>query len=217
MNIVDINKYTKKREIYKMKGVDNLLTNLRDNYSEKHNNYTLSEIDNIAYDILSTFGFMSKNISTPIVKIAKQFGFNSYKILLNDRQSGCIYINGETFEKYGENQIILVNKKEALYHQRFVIAHELAHYLFDFVGNPAYSNKDIQYSDTYYRDKHNRPEELIANRFAASLLMPRDLFIRQYQIAKRTDANRMFIIMYLSKFFETSMDSIVKRIEEVIL
>lgn len=217
MNIVDINKYNKKRENYKMKGVDILVKELEKNYSEKHNNYTFLEIDDIANKILSTFGFISKNISTPIVKIAKEFGFNSYKTSLDNGQSGCIYINGKTFEKYGKDSIILVNREEELYHQRFVIAHELAHYLFDFVGNPVYFNKDIQFSDTYYRDKHNRPEELNANRFAASLLMPRDLFIRQYQIAKRTDANRMFIIMYLSKFFETSMDSIVKRIEEVIL
>lgn len=46
--------------------------------------------------------------------------------------------------------------------------------------------------------------------------MPEILFINQYNRAKSIDKNRMFVIMYLSRFFETTMESIEKRIAEVL-
>ena len=46
-------------------------------------------------------------------------------------------------------------------------------------------------------------------------MMPKDLFIMQYNVARREENNHMFIVMYLSRYFETSVESIEKRIKEV--
>lgn len=180
------------------------------------NDYSLKEIDNVAYDLLNIFEIYNKKTSIPIVKIVKAFNFKTYTETLTDKLSGDIYINGDTEQKYGYNRIILVNKKESFFHQRFVIAHELAHYLFDFLGENKYFDPIIKFSDTYYKNQHETPEEKRANRFAASLLMPEKIFIEQYKIAKNEDCNELFVILYLSEFFQTPTDSIEKRIWEVI-
>lgn len=192
--------------------------NLINELKEKNKNgceYSLSEITEIANDILNGIDYYFGRGATPIVKIAKEFDFKTYQETLKNGKSGDIHINGETSKKYGHDKIILVNKKDELFHQRFVVAHELAHYLFEFLGNPQYSNPNMMFVDTYRKDKHETPQERRANAFAAEIMMPRDLFIKQYKIARRESDNRMFILMYLSRFFETSIDSIEKRIMEV--
>lgn len=213
-NIINFNYYLWKCGMITM--FDELLKRLEKNNKENHE-YSLFEIDMIAKEILSNLKYYSEDSATPIVKIAQAFDFVTYKETLDGGLSGDIYINGKTKEDYGNNKVILVNKKDELFHQRFVIAHELAHYLFDFLGNTDYADKSIRFSDTYYKNMHGTKKERRANRFAAAILMPEDAFIRQYNIAKKIDKNRMFVIMYLSRFFETTMDSIERRIAEVLL
>lgn len=209
-NIIKFKKYNQRKgDIVKLEKLLKTLT-------EKNNTgyeYSLSEVRKIANDILSMTDNYSGRCATPIVKIAKLFNFKTYKESLNE--SGDININGETKKKYGHDKVILVNKDEELSHQRFVIAHELAHYLFDFLGNDKYNDVNILFADTYQKDNHNTPQEKRANTFAAEIMMPKELFIRQYNIARNEDNNRMFIIMYLSRYFETSIESIEKRIMEV--
>lgn len=179
--------------------------------------FSMSEIDEIALRILSILGYRSGNTSTPIVRIVKQFDFKAYSEHIEDRNlSGDISINGDTMNTYGHNQVIIVNNMDELNHQRFVTAHELGHYLFDFLGNPQYSDTSVRFNAAYYKDKHDTADEKRANRFAASILMPKDLFIKQYNVARAADTNPLFITMYLSRYFETSISSIEKRILEVL-
>ena len=177
--------------------------------------YSLEEIEATADTLLDMFECYSKPGATPIVNIVTNFGFKAYKETLHNQLSGDISINGDTKEKYGHNKIILVNEADELFHQRFVAAHELAHYLFDFLGNPDYKDDSKIFSDSYYKNCHASPEEQRANRFAASILMPKKLFVEQYELAERLDNRKVFTLMYLSRFFETPMNSIVLRIREV--
>lgn len=210
-NIIQYKKYNwRKGDVMER----NELLRLLEKRNKDNHEYSLLEIRNITNDILS---MMKKNYTgrcaTPIVKIAKLFDFKTYKESLNE--SGDININGETKEKYGHDKVILVNRNEELFHQRFVVAHELAHYLFDFLGNSAYEDKSILFADTYEKDKHETPQEKRANTFAAEIMMPKELFVRQYDVARREENNHMFIVLYLSRYFETSVESIEKRIKEV--
>ena len=74
----------------------------------------------------------------------------------------------------------------------------------------------LKYNDTYKRNEHDRKEERVANKFAAELLMPKDIFRLQYYKARDYDNNPLFITLYLSKFFRTTEESISKRITEII-
>lgn len=212
-NIIIFHTHFKKRDDT-MK-FEELLKELEEKNKKGHN-YSSKEIADIANSILNELDYYSRRGATPIVKIAKEFNFETYKETLSDGKSGDIHINGDTKNKYGNDKVILVNKQEDLFHLRFVIAHELAHYLFDFLGKEDYNNlNNITFSEPYQKNQHETDKEKRANAFAAELMMPKDLFIKQYNIAKRESSNRMFVIMYLSRFFETSIDSIEKRIREV--
>ena len=211
MKIVDFNKNKYKWRSDKM-NLEELLQYLIEKNKTGYE-YSLAEIRKIANAILSMANYYTGRCATPIVKIAKIFDFKSYNESL--KESGDININGETEKKYGHNRVILVNRDEELFHQRFVVAHELAHFLFDFLGNRDYENTDILFAESYIKDQPKTYREQQANTFAAEIMMPRDLFIKQYNIARQKENNHMFIVMYLSKYFETSIDSIEKRIGEV--
>lgn len=213
MNIIIFKDYKRQGDV--MNTTKELLKNLQEKNSSKHT-YSVNEIDSVAKTILKIFNLYSKRTSIPIVKIAKGFNFKTYRETLPDGLSGDIYINGTTNKDYGHNRIILVNKKEPFFHQRFVIAHELAHFLFDFLGQAKYGDVAIKFSDTYYKNQHETAEEKRANRFAASILMPDNIFYEQYNIARKENGNKLYAILYLSQFFETPIESIEKRIQEVI-
>lgn len=212
-NIIEFRRYNWKKGDLMI--FEKLLLELKEKNKSGHQ-YPLAEIRKIANDILSMSGFYSGRCATPIVKIAKEFDFKTYKETLPDKKSGDIHINGNTSEKYGHDKVILVNKEEELFHQRFVVAHELAHYLFEFLGNPKYSDPSIIFVEPYQKDRHETMQEIRANTFAAEIMMPRELFIEQFHIARRENSNRMFLLMYLSRYFETSIDSIERRIAEVL-
>ena len=103
---------------------------------------------------------------------------------------------------------------------RFVAAHELGHYLFDCLGNPKYRDANCLFTETYPKNNHNSEKEIRADRFAAELLMPHDLFKKQY-INARDDkkynpfGSQAFIIEYLAKYFRVKKSSVIKRIGEV--
>ena len=191
----------------------NLIVELQRKNSEGHD-YALSEIDAVASRILEAIDYYTNSGATPIVKIVSEFNFKTYKAKMTSKLSGNIYVNNkEKTEKYKSPRVILVNKAEGLFHQRFVIAHELAHFLFDYLGHE--SEYETGFSNTYCKNKHESNEEKRTNRFAAELLMPKKLFIKQYEIAKNTENDELFVVKYLSEFFETTPESIKKRIEEV--
>lgn len=77
------------------------------------------------------------------------------------------------------NYQIVINASYSNARQRFTMAHELAHYVLH--------RNDIQNGESKYRLKshedayhENKENEIEANRFAASLLMPKDLVQKIY-------------------------------------
>lgn len=204
--------YTKNME----ERIQDFIESLKTRRKESKNEYNLSDVNKVVSDILELFGYKDKERYIPIIKIANQFGFRTCQKILPLDISGYIKVNGDTAKEFKKNQVIIVNKIDEVNHKRFVIAHELAHYLFDFLGNPKYDNESIQYVDTYKKNEHSRLAEKIANQFAAELLMPRDAFRKQYYKAKDFDNNPLFITLYLSQFFRTTEEAINKRISEII-
>jgi Zn-dependent peptidase ImmA (M78 family) len=81
-----------------------------------------------------------------------------------------------------EPKIIGVNAAQPLARQRFTIAHELGH-LFLHKGRPIIVDKAIRLGNARKDDPGSslatRREEIEANGFAAELLMPRDLLMKE--------------------------------------
>lgn len=214
MNIVDINKYKKKKESVKM--FEEIIADLKQ-HGQTGNEYSFEEIIQIARNILSQTPYYYHKSSTPIMRIAEEFGIITYKTdTLSEDLSGVIYSGGTTKDIYGSDKVILVDENEHIKHQRFVVAHEVAHYLLDCLTNPKYDDGKLLFSEGYPKTNHDSPKEFRADMFAAELLMPSKLFITQYNLAMEEKNNRVFTVMYLSEFFQTKVSSIEKRIVEVL-
>lgn len=183
------------------------------------NHYVVREAEHLADRILQEGGFDGLVGPTPILAIVKQFQIATYQESnLKPEVSGNIFIGGNTNDIYNTDKVIVVGSDEEFYHQRFIIAHELAHFLMDYIGNEEYKKQGVLFSRAYLKESHHTPEEIRADRFAAELLMPAKIFIAQYINAmERSKYDRRYTIRYLSTLFETKESSINRRIEEVIL
>ncbi len=175
----------------------------------------MEEVDEIAEKIHECFVAPDNFEPTPIVKITEAFGIPVYRTKnINVKHSGNIHIVDDKCEKVGKEKIILVDAEDVLPQQRFVIAHELGHYLFDYIGSD-FQRYNQPFTCPYLKDNHEGKNEKIANRFATSLLMPAQLFIKEHNNAVDTDDRKIYVIKYLSRLFQVKEDSIIKRIKEV--
>ncbi len=230
MNVISMELYTEKRGI---KMLNDKINNTQMNVSNEFKTKIISELDslrnglkctpkdaaNIAEKILhiaSDAGFYNGQ-ATPAVKIIRAFGielFRTNNMLQNI--SGVIYAGGRTKEVYKSDPVIFTDNKEPYGHQRFVMVHELAHYLFDYIGNPNRPDASYVFAENYPRNNHNSDKEKRADRFAAALLMPNKLFRKQYNIAMHESNNRIYTIKYLALYFQVKESSIERRIDEVL-
>lgn len=205
--IVDFNKYTiRKREKSEMcQGVLNRIK------EKRRNNYVYrtSEMESVVEDILQATGNCDTTI-VPVVSIAKEMKFFTYQRKLFWFLSGIIAINKKYLKKYKTDHIIITNKRINPLQQRFVIAHELAHFLFD------YDHVSPEYFNTYIKNTHNTESERRANTFAANLLMPKELFIKEYNKALKINSDPVFVMFYLSDKFQSPRRAVIKRMSEVL-
>lgn len=180
--------------------------------------YVVREAENLADEVLEIYGHVGKSAPTPIVKIARDLGFTTYKAKdIPEDISGNIFIGGTTRKDYGKDKVIIVGENEPLPHQRFIVAHELAHYLMDYIGNEEYKGEGVIFSRTYPKVSHDSPEEIRADRFAAELLMPKKVFLAEYVKAmKLSGYSKEYTIPYLAKLFNTKESCIQRRIREVL-
>ena len=215
MKIINMNNYKRRSNDMKTKA-KNLVNELFDNPAK---NYTIEQAENLAKRVLSACEFCNINGAIPIVKISNCYDFSCLKAgnIPNDI-SGNIFVGGNTESIYNTDKIIIVGSDEEYEHQRFIIAHELAHYFIDYIGSPESQDSNLLFSRTYPKKNHSlNQDEVRADRFAAELLMPSDLFLKIYVKAMEIyDCNRKHVISYLSTFFKTKRSSIERRIDEVI-
>lgn len=168
--------------------------------------YGIEEMKPLAEKFLESIKYRG-NGAVPIVRIVQECNFITIAGTMRDkRMSGFVSIDKGTVNKYDSDKIIGVNDSDELGHQRFVIAHELAHYLFD------YDMSNKPYFDTYIKNSHKSKKEQIANAFATNLLMPAKYFALKFDENINMDSN----IKEWTKYFEVQEKAVEKRILEVI-
>ena len=166
-----------------------------------------------AYEVLDEMNM--RNVSfggTRIISILNEFGIKTYISEIDPPNlSAYIAIDPILMDKFGTNRVACVNTVRSDGHKRFAIAHELAHYLFDYD-----EDKDAVYYDTYIADQKEPIEEkeLRANRFAACILMPEDIFKEKYAEAK---ASKLIpnVTERLARYFRVSPKAVEKRFSEL--
>ncbi len=179
---------------------------------EKREDFNTSIITITAEDILKALDFYNKKMSTPIVNIAKAFELKSYKVDPNDNNiEGQLFINGTTKNLYGQDKVIVVNKKNDLYFNRFIVARQLGAFLFNFKEKNGYKDKKNVFIDTYYSNQYCKEYE----RFATEILMPLNMFTKQYTVGVEEFHYRIFVVNYLSRYFEVPEYLVERRINEL--
>lgn len=157
-----------------------------------------------------------KNAGIPvkIVEMCTAMGFAVYRQALPKEMCGYIVIDGELKDQFETDRIISVNENESNKRRRFTVAHELGHFLFDFTPDT------IQFYNAFERDHdmHDDEKEILASRFAAELLMPKDIFIREYrrEYNDRAGSSEQFYetIQELSDIFLVPPKAVERRVKE---
>ena len=171
--------------------------------------YDVNEMPEVAQMILDRLGI--EEVPIPIVAIMKSLNFQVVAGELKDEISGIIGIDDDLAKNFKSSKVIAINNKDNVGHQRFTMAHELAHYLFDFdVSN------QIVYYNTYNTFEDENEEERRANYFAANLLMPEKKFKKEFDNV--VIKNNLYVtVEKLSKIFQVSGEAVRRRISELSL
>ena len=194
-----------------------------ENYKQKHNYdfsdyFNSNQIDADAEDLLNDFLSNPKyklkldKRKVPIIEIAKIMGFKIYTTRFNDRNlSGTIGISKKLYNRYKSDKVIILNNQDTDEHILFTLCHELAHYIYDYK-----SNIHDEYSNTYRTDEIIDEKEKRANRFAASLMMPKSSFKEAYiELSKNIDDSEI-IVQGLADAFNAPKTAVRIRLREVL-
>ncbi|BCE02406.1 ImmA/IrrE family metallo-endopeptidase [Marinicellulosiphila megalodicopiae] len=114
-------------------------------------------------------------------------------------------IAGALLKKIGEGPIIMLHGKDPINRKRFTLAHELGHYVHR-LERGHFDDQEIDHVDHRNQDsrKGSDEEEISANRFAASLLMPA-------QKVKSLCKHKVDVYQ-LSEFFKVSTSAMKYRL-----
>ena len=133
-------------------------------------------------------------------KVADSFNLPIYEKSLKRELAGCF------IAKNGESAIV-INESDPVVRKRFTIAHELGHFI-------SYKLQDKPQSIIYdergaLATMGTDPEEIFANKFAAELLMPENIFIKQREENK--DKAHAIRIDAIKDYFHVSRQAIEIR------
>lgn len=174
--------------------------------------HSINDMPDRAQDVLRYFQVKDDLVAgVPVVEILIKMGFKIYQSDLEpDDLSAYIAVDPKFENTFGSNKITCVHVEDNIGHKRFALAHELAHYLFDFK-----EDEKLYYYNTYFPKKEKETlEEKRANQFAANLLMPKELFQKKYEEYKVLQS-KADIVSALGKYFLVSSTAILKRLSEL--
>ena len=192
-------------------------------YKQEHNydfsNYfDSSQIDDDAEALLNDFlsnpnyNLKLDKRKVPIIELAKIMGFKIYTAKFKDRNlSGTIGISKKLVNRYKSDKVIILNNQDTDEHILFTLCHELAHYIYDYE-----SNSHNEYSNTYRTNEAINAKEMRANRFAASLLMPKESFKEAYSELSNNIDDKNIIVQGLSDAFNAPKTAVRIRMKEVL-
>lgn len=169
------------------------------------------EIENAAVTILE--GYKGNNEeSIDVVSIAKELGFIVGEAILDENDDGFIIVEEGQQEILGlkTDKLIGVNAKRELEWKRFIIAHELGHFVLHYLSQ---NNKGL-----YAHRDHRKGKGKIENEadfFAANLLMPSGSFRKRYYELKDKGLSQKEIAAVLASNFVVTIKCAERRVDEL--
>lgn len=171
-----------------------------------------SKIEKNVMNMLRSVEYTISECSVDVIDVAKRLGFVVGNAVLNEEDDGFIVVEEGRKEIMGikTDKLIGVNSNRSLEWKRFIIAHELGHYVLHF--------KEKNLKGLYAHRDHKRGHSELENEadfFAANLLMPRESFENKYKEIKQVYKNDKEIVDILSKHFIVTIKMTERRIEEL--
>lgn len=191
------------------------MTEFKNKYSE-NDALSKNDIKKIAKQIYSLSEKTGANQNVYIAKLFNMLGFKFFQTsTLPEHISGVLSIDDDHIHTYHTAKLVVLSDKIKEWKSRFVLAHELGHYLFDFYFKSA-SKVTSTYSNNYKNNSHgNSKEEINASTFAAELLIPSKKFNKEYYKLIYT-FDQATAIQKLSETFMVTPKTIRKRIKETL-
>ena len=113
-------------------------------------------------------------VPVPLERVTQYLQLETEAAALGDDVSGLLVITGA-------RGLIGYNSEQSRVRQRFTVAHEVGHYVLHSDKEGLFIDK--QYTAVFKRDQNSSTgedlREIQANQFAAALLMPEDLLVRE--------------------------------------
>ena len=147
-----------------------------------------TQIEAITTNLLNRYNYIDDMVD--IANIVRQQNYNVFIDDLDSNISG--YVDHD-------NKEVVLNKNETPERRRFTLAHELGHIILNANDNSIQHRDNIMNSqlDIYANDNN----EVEANYFAGCILMPRNVFIREFNNIK---GNIDYKIQQLASYFGVS-------------
>lgn len=171
-----------------------------------------AKIENSVKETLKSIQYTVSENSVDVIDVAKRLGFVVGNAILNEEDDGFIIVaeNQEEILEVKTNKLIGVNSDRTLEWKRFIVAHEIGHYILHF--------KEKNMTGLYAHRDHKRGHSEIENEadfFAANLLMPRDMFKDKYNAMKKIYDNYKEIVDALSRHYIVTAKMAERRIKEL--
>lgn len=169
-------------------------------------------IEQKALNLIEEINYKDDSDAVDVIRIAKMLGFAVGNAVLKDDVDGFIIVEEGKNDILGikTDKLIGVNSERPLEWKRFIIAHEIAHYILHY-------SKEKDKGIYAHRD-HRKGKDDIENDadfFAANLLMPRDKFTEKFNELKKKQLELEEIILLLSNKFVTTQETVQRRIGEL--
>lgn len=168
------------------------------------------DIENKAQLVLNSLKLHTAPI--PVEEVAKRSGVSLIALDLGEDVSGVLHMKTDTAN-------IGYNPNESKLRQRFTIAHELGHYFLHREDDKIYVDNENYYQTIMFRttkqlnlSNADYQREKDANSFAAALLMPQTLLLKELKKYNGFDLSDNSMINELAKKFDVSIQAMSYRI-----
>jgi Zn-dependent peptidase ImmA (M78 family) len=165
--------------------------------------YSRREIELLANDVRDECGQTSVPVDVEVV--AKHLGARVLVDAFSDDLSGVL------IRRKGERATIAVNGSQSPLRRRFTIAHECGHLVLDHEGEVFVDKHTVNRRDNNSSLAVNE-QEIQANQFAASVLMPRDQVVRYMDHFLNSYRSHAVLVELMASTFRVSKSAMEIRL-----
>lgn len=160
-------------------------------------NYFKEHGQRAAERLRSNFKYSSKEVPRDIYEDFRSIGIHIFRRRLSNSEISGLYINHPI-----AGHCVLVNYDEDIYRQRFSVAHEVAHAIFD-------SDQEVMVTYQFDSSKYSKSDlqEIRANSFASHYLMPISMLERLGSLDRGS-------AIYWAQQFRVSTSALAKSLKD---